>query len=179
MKLKSLLMPVITICVSALLLFVVSAATAASLETNAKEELNSMMASLLPGSENFEQEVYDGEDESIVAVYKGETGYVIQTSTYGYAGDVVLLVGVDNDGNVTGLVVREMTETYGLGRNALTDMEFLSQFLGTAGDAEIGNNVDALSGATVTSKAVARGVNAAVAYVTGADTTSSATTWGG
>ena len=42
---------------------------------------------------------------------------------------------------------------------------------------EIG--VDAISGATVTSKAVVRCVNSAVAYVTGADAVSSATTWGG
>ena len=49
----------------------------------------------------------------------------------------------------------------------------------SAGDAEVGNNVDAITGATVTSKAVTRAVNTAVGYVTGADTTSSATTWGG
>ena len=84
-----------------------------------------------------------------------------------------------NEGTVTGLVVRDLSETYGLGANALTDTAFLEQFLGTAGDAEIGNNVDALTGATVSSKAVARAVNAAVAYVTGADTSSSATEWGG
>ena len=179
MKRKFLLMPVLAIGVSALLLFAVSTTTAATAEANAKEELNSMMVSLLPGSESFTQEAYDGEDESIVAVYKGDTGYVIWTSTNGYVGEVVLLVGVSNEGTVTGLVVREMTETYGLGKNALNDMDFLSQSLGTTGDVEIGSNVDAMSGATVTSKAVARGVNAAVAYVTGADTTSSATTWGG
>lgn len=178
MQLKSLMMPVLAIGVSALLLFGVSAVTAAPADANAQEELNNMLATLLPDSENFEQEAYDGEDEAITAVYKGDNGFVIETTTYGYAGDVVLLVGVDSEGTVTGLVVRELSETYGLGKNALSNMEFLSQFLGTSGDVEVGTNVDAMSGATVTSKAVARGVNAAVAYVTGADTTSSATTWG-
>ena len=47
------------------------------------------------------------------------------------------------------------------------------------GDAEIGTNVDAISGATVTSKAIARSVNSAVGFVTGADTSSAATSWGG
>ena len=86
---------------------------------------------------------------------------------------------MDNDGKVTGLVARDLSETYGLGAKALSDMDFLSQFVGTSGEAEIGNTVDAMSGATVTSKAVTKGVNAAAAYVTGADTTSSATEWGG
>ena len=72
-----------------------------------------------------------------------------------------------------------MQETYGLGTQALTDWEFLAQFLRTQGDAEIGSNVDAITGATVTSKAIARSVNSAVGFVTGADTSSAATSWGG
>ena len=104
---------------------------------------------------------------------------MVETCTDGYAGEVVLLVGVDNDGTVTGLTVRQMEETWGLGARALTDADFLIQFLGTDGTAEVGGNVDAITGATVTSKAVTRGVNAAVGFVTGADTSSSATTWGG
>ena len=72
-----------------------------------------------------------------------------------------------------------MEETYGLGREALTDWEFLAQFLNTTGDAEIGVGMDALTGATVTSRAIARGVNSAVGFVTGADVSSGATSWGG
>jgi electron transport complex protein RnfG len=76
-------------------------------------------------------------------------------------------------------MVREIHETAGLGRTALVDYDFLVQFLKTEGDAEVGTNVDAISGATVTSKAVTRCVNSAVAYVTGADVDSGATSWGG
>jgi Na+-translocating ferredoxin:NAD+ oxidoreductase RnfG subunit len=72
-----------------------------------------------------------------------------------------------------------MNETFGLGANALNDHEFLAQFLNTSGEAAVGTNVDAISGATVTSKAIARCVNSAVAYVTGADADSGATSWGG
>jgi electron transport complex protein RnfG len=90
-----------------------------------------------------------------------------------------MLIGVTIEGKVTGLVVRDMSDTLGLGGNALTDHEFLAQFLNTSGEAEIGTNIDAISGATVTSKAITRSINSAVAYVTGADTDSGATAWGG
>lgn len=146
---------------------------------NSEAEHTEMLATLLPGSTSFEWEDYDGEDESIEAVYKGDNGYVIQASACGYAGDIRVMAGVSNEGSVTGLVVRDLSETYGLGANALTDTGFLAQFLGTSGDAEIGNNIDAMTGATVSSKAVTRAVNAAVAYVTGADASSGATSWGG
>ena len=89
-----------------------------------------------------------------------------------------MLVGVSNDGTVTGLVVKDMHETLGLGAKILNDWEFLAQFLQTSGDAEVGTTVDALTGATVTSKAVTRCVNSAVAVVTGADAESAATSWG-
>ena len=47
------------------------------------------------------------------------------------------------------------------------------------GEKAVGDNVDALTGATVTSKAVVKAVNSASAFVTGADVSSSATEWGG
>ena len=176
---KSMLKPIIAIAAVALILFGAVKGLSGIAAANENKEMNEMLATLLPGDTSFTWEEYEGEDESIQAVYKGETGFVIQTSAYGYAGNIVMMVGVSNEGTVTGLVVRDLSETYGLGANALTDTAFLSQYLETAGDAEVGNNIDAITGATVTSKAVTRAVNSAVAYVTGADTTSSATTWGG
>ena len=146
---------------------------------NKVKELQAKMAVLLPGSTTFTEEAYTGEDANIAFVYKGETGYVIGTSTAGYAGPICMLIGVHNDGYVTGLQVRSMEETFGLGAEALTDWEFLAQFLGTEGDASVGTNIDALSGATVTSKAITRSVNSAVAFVTGSDVDTGATSWGG
>ena len=88
-------------------------------------------------------------------------------------------MGVTEDGTVSGVTVRDHAETFGLGGQAQHDVEFLMQFLGTGGDAAVGENVDALTGATVTSKAVTRAVNAAAAWVTGADVSSGTTEWGG
>lgn len=179
MKIKMIILPAAAVLLSALILFGVKNGLSGIGSVNAEMELNEMLAKVLPGSTFFEWEAYDGEDELIRAVYKGETGFVIQTCVSGYADDIIMLVGVDKNGVVQGLVVREISETYGLGAEALTDTEFLSQFLRTSGDAQIGTNIDAMTGATVSSKAIAKAVNAASAYVTGADTTSSATTWGG
>ena len=192
--------PIIAIVLAALVLFGASLGLNGIAAKNAQEEHLWLMQTLLPGSESFTLEPYSGEDANIRSVHKAENGYVIETVTYGYADNITMLVGVSNDGKVTGLVVKEAHETIGLGNNALTDHEFLAQFLNGTGtfavntgeadafsgatdtataDAESTTDVDAITGATVTSKAIVRSVNSAVAYVTGADASSSATTWGG
>ena len=148
-------------------------------KANEQKELQAKMETLLPGSTTFTEETYTGDDSNIAFVFRGETGYVIGTSTAGYAGPIHMLIGVSNDGYVTGLQVRQMEETFGLGGEALSDWEFLAQFLRTEGDAAVGEGIDALTGATVTSKAIARSINSAVAFVTGTDVDSGATSWGG
>ena len=156
---KSILMPIVTIALAAAILLGMSFGLNGIATENARAEHLNVMQTLLPGSETFTVEPYAGEDANIRSVHKADNGYVIETATQGYAGQIVMLIGVSNEGTVTGLVVREMHETFGLGVNALTDWEFLAQFLKNGGDAEVGTNVDAISGATVTSKAIARCVN--------------------
>lgn len=178
----------------------VSYLTMTAAYNNYQEEELWLMQTLLPGSENFTAVPYDGEDGNIVSVHQAENGFVVKTRTNGYADEITMLVAVNKAGNVTGLVTREAHETYGLGSGILTNADFLAQFLNKTGSFEVvtggvdaftgatgeveesageGNEVDAISGATVSSKAVARCVNSAVAYVTGADAVSEATSWGG
>lgn len=176
---KSILLPILTIALAALILFGAAAGLNGIAAKNARQEHLRILRTLLPGSKEFVVEPYAGEDANIRSVHKGENGFVIETVTAGYAGDITMLIGVSNEGTVTGLVVRELSETWFLGANALTDHAFLAQYLNTSGEAEVGVNVDAITGATVTSKAITRSVNSAVAYVTGADTGSGATSWGG
>lgn len=196
---KSIFLPLISILLAALILFGLSFGLRFIAAANAQAEHLQIMQTILPGSTAFTVEPYAGEDANIRSVHKGENGFVIETVTYGYAGDITMLVGVSNEGTVTGLVVRDMSETFGLGATALTDHEFLAQFLNAAGEFNLAGaeadafsgatattetsenalEVDAISGATVTSKAVIRSVNSAVAYVTGADIESGATSWGG
>lgn len=172
---KNILISIASILLAAALVLGLSMGLSGVREENVQKELLSKMQTLLPGSESFQIEPYSGEDASIRTVYKGETGFVIHTVTAGYAGELAMLIGVSKDGKVTGLTVRDLSETLGLGATAMTDWEFLAQFLNTDGSAMVGETVDALTGATVTSKAVARCVSSAVAFVTGADTGSSAT----
>ncbi len=171
--------PIVSLVLAALLLLGLYNGLLQLRQENWEKELQAKMETLLPGSTSFAEETYTGDDANIACVYKGETGYVIGTTTAGYAGPISILIGVSSEGYVTGLQVRSMEETFGLGAEALTDWEFLSQFLRSEGDAAVGTNIDAITGATVTSKAIARSVNSAVGFVTGADTSSGATTWGG
>lgn len=176
---KSCFVSVVAILLAAAVLIGLSWGLSDLKAANAEGEWNAKLQKLLPGSAEFTIEEYTGTDANICSIYKGDNGYVVLTATQGYAGKIAMLVGVGNDGKVKGLQIREMSETFGLGWNALTDVDFLKQFLNTTGDAQVGGNVDAIAGATVTSKAVARCVNSAVAFVTGADADSGATSWGG
>lgn len=198
MKLKIPVLPIITILIVAAILFGASAGLSDLRAANIQKEHLYMMQTVLPGSTEFVREPYTGSDVNVRTVHKAENGFAIETTVYGYAGEIDMMIGVSNEGTVTGLVIRDMEETLGLGRNALTDADFLAQFLDTSGnvaiatsgedafsgataaaDAEAEVKVDAVTGATVTSKAIARSINSAVAVVTGADAASSATTWGG
>ena len=190
---------IITILVAALILFGASWALQGAASQKAQEEHLWLMQTLLPGSESFVVVPYDGSDVNIQSVHKADNGFVIETLSYGYADNIRMLIGVSNEGKVTGLVVRDLSETYGLGREALTNVDFLKQFLNSEGTFEVVTSgadafsgatavaepegdtvgVDALTGATVTSKAVVRCINSAVAYVTGADAATAATSWGG
>ena len=197
---KPILLPVLTILVAAAILLAASFGLNGIAAEKAQADHIWLMQTLLPDSKEFTLEPYSGEDANIRSVHKAENGFVIETVTYGYAGEITMYIGVNNEGRVTGLVVRDLSETFGLGRNALTDHVFLSQFLNSSGTFEVVTaapdafsgatgevaevegdtvSIDALTGATVTSKAVVRAVNSAVAYVTGADAASAATSWGG
>lgn len=195
---KQIFLPVAAIVICTLVLLALSCGLSGIAQERADQTHLRLLQTLLPGSEQFTRESYAGEDANIRSVHKGENGYVIETSTYGYAGDVTMLIGISNSGKVTGLMVLDAHETYGLGNNALTDTDFLAQFLNKAGEFSVATGsadafssatgtvssddaleVDAITGATVTSKAIARSVNSACAYVTGADIVSAATSWGG
>ena len=88
----------------------------------------------------------------------------------GFNGTVTMMVGVDNDGKVTGISIISHTETAGLGATADANTDagraFRDQFIGMSGTVSVtkdGGEVDALTGATITSRAVCTGVSAALA----------------
>lgn len=113
-------------------------------------------------------------DEVLKAVSKdGNTlGAVMQiTSKEGYGGDICFMVGIQKDGTVNGISILSISETAGLGMKANTE-EFKTQFSGkkvdsfvyTKAGATAENEIDAISGATVTTNAVTDGVNAGLGF---------------
>jgi electron transport complex protein RnfG len=94
-------------------------------------------------------------------------GYVFTTSSKGYGGDIVTMVGVKADGTISGMDFLSISETAGLGMNADTD-DFKSQFVGKSDEIGLNKNnpaeneIKALTGATITSKAVTNAVNIAL-----------------
>lgn len=103
----------------------------------------------------------------------GDTlGYVITvTSHAGYGGDITFSMGVTNDGVLNGYSITDISETAGLGMKAKEDA-FMSQFKGiqaqilevTKGSKSGDNEIEAISGATITSKAVTYGIDAGLTY---------------
>ena len=109
----------------------------------------------------------------VSTVYKSETGYAVEvTPTTGFDGDISMMVGIDLQGKVLGISVISHTETAGLGAVAAAKTSageaFRAQFVGGSGSVSVtkdGGAIDAITGATITSRAICDGVNAALACI--------------
>ena len=100
------------------------------------------------------------------------SGVVVSVVSHnGYGGDIVLSAGIDVNGIITGVRVTAMSETSGLGANC-QDENWISQFTGKNADmikyvknGNPGNDeIDAITGATITTKAVLEAVNSGAAF---------------
>ena len=91
-------------------------------------------------------------------------GYAIRTSAKGYGGDVVCVVGFSPDGKVIGLSVSAPDETPGLGSN-VQKPDFTNQFLGKDRAPVLGTDVDGVTSATYSSRAVTAAVAEAMAQI--------------
>ncbi len=97
-------------------------------------------------------------------------GMVFTTTAKSYGGEILVMTGVDMDGKVSGVELLSINDTAGLGMNA-TKSDFRTQFLGLVNGIKVmknssnhdNNEITALTGATITSQAVADAVNAALA----------------
>ena len=108
----------------------------------------------------------------VATVYQGDAGYAVKVNPSGFNGTVSMMVGVDNSGSVLGISIISQTETAGLGAVSAADTSageaFRGQFAGMSGSVSVskdGGQVDAITSATITSRAVCTGVNAALACV--------------
>lgn len=166
----------------ALTLLVITAAVAAALagvnavtepiiEALTAQKTQAAIEAVLPGGgEKLEQ--FADETGLVQAVYASETGYAVQVAPVGFDGEIVMMVGIDKNVTVLAIDIISNTETAGLGAVAGADNTkgeaFRQQFAGQSGELAVdkdGGQIDSLTSATITSRAVVKGVNAALACV--------------
>ncbi|MCC3863357.1 RnfABCDGE type electron transport complex subunit G [Terrisporobacter petrolearius] len=152
--------------------------TAPIIEQRNEQANNEARQTVLPGISDFkalDKSKYKSNGSvEIVEVFEGlkgsdVAGYTIKALPSGYGGSIEIMVGIKSDGTISGINIGNMTETPGLGAKAKEEA-FYGQYAGkpatelsviksgTPGETEI----QAISGATITSTAVTTGVNAAV-----------------
>ncbi|MBR5479060.1 MAG: RnfABCDGE type electron transport complex subunit G [Clostridia bacterium] len=161
--------------ISTALVAVVNEVTKGPIAEQRLAKVNEAMTKVLPAKDYEKLDIADKNLEEIVLeVYaaKDETGnvvgYCVKTAPPGYGGAIEMITGVDMNGVVTGVDIVNMSETAGLGTKT-DDEEWLKQYVGKGTDVAVTtsitpaeNEVSAVSGATISSKAVTRGVATAI-----------------
>ena len=117
-------------------------------------------------------EIFEAMGENVYKGLKGDeiVGYTVTVAPKGYGGKIDMMVGINKDKTVSGIKIINMSETPGLGAKA-QDMNFTEQFKGKNKDLSLKksqageNEITAISGATVTSTAVTKGVKEAFMLV--------------
>ncbi len=160
------------------LLAFVNTITKPIIAENNQKTFELTMAEVLPDAGTFSQvelKDFTPSESGVVldSIYQSKTGgYVVSTiCSEGYGGDINVIVGVYPDGKISRVKIMTMSETPGLGAKA-TNPEFTDQYQHLEGNISViknakpeGNQIAAISGATVTSKAVTKAVNAALEAV--------------
>lgn len=155
----------ITAVVAGLLAFV-NELTAGRIDELTRQKAEQAMREVLP-AQNYTP-LDAALPQGVTEAYRaGDAGYVVRVAPNGFGGAIDLMVGVKADGTVNGVAVIAHSETASLGANC-TREEFRAQYAGGAGPFAVGQDggtIEALTGATVTSRAVTDGVNAALDFV--------------
>lgn len=140
----------------------------------AEQEQKAALEKLIPGADFAELNLsdYSGIDKSIEKIFEAKKdgateGYAVIASPNGFGGAVRLLVGINaKDLKITSVLRLGDSETPGIGSKALVQ-KYLDKYAGQTGVIEFSKNagtgVQAIAGATITSEAVRKGVNAALA----------------
>ena len=162
-QLAVILLAISAVC--ALMLGLVNLITSEPIRLATEEKTQRAMQEVLP-ADSYTAVEYDGGAGSIVANVNqaGDVGYVVEVAPSGFGGVIDMMVGVSSDGTVTGVSIISMSETSGLGTNASKE-DWRAQFVGQSGSVAVtkdGGQINAITGATITSRAVSTGVNAAL-----------------
>ena len=150
----------------ALMLAGVNRLTRDTIAAHKAEKVQAAIGAIFADSQSTEAAVPQGHPQVLAAytVTKENTtiGSCYTVTANGFGGSIELMVGIDTAGKICGVEVIEHSETSGIGTNVLTP-GYLSRYNGKYGSLTLGEDVDAHTGATVSSKAVLSCVNAALA----------------
>ncbi len=127
-------------------------------------------------AKEYKEVKYTGEDTAIDKISEAYaedgslSGYVVETTVTGSQGSITIIIGVDTDKKCTGISITSSSETSGLGAVASSPSDkgvaFREQFVGQGSDVALskkGGEINALTGATITSNAVTGAVASATA----------------
>ena len=146
----------------------VNAITKDAIAANQEKKTQEALTVVLPEAGNLQKVELTGDTGIVGEVYTDGASYAVKVLPGGFDGEITMMVGIV-DGKVSGISVISHTETPGLGAVAAANNAkgeaFRSQFVGQSGTLAVGDSIDAISGATITSKAVVAGVNAALEFV--------------
>ena len=148
------------------LLGLVNYVTADTIAEQIAQKAENAMRQVLE-ADSYEPLDVPGESAVTAAYRAGDRGYVVRVAPNGFGGAIDMMVGVDVSGAVTGVAIVSQSETASLGANC-TREDFRAQFTGKTGTLSVskdGGEIEALTGATVTSRAVTEGVNTALEFV--------------
>ncbi len=168
---KAVLIPTIALLIICLvattLLAVTNSITAEKIALNAVETETASRVLVLPDGASYSEVTATENGVTYCTGYDkigNEIGFVFTAGAKGYGGTVSVMVGMNNDGEITGVEILSHSETPGLGANA-TKPDFKERFIGKAGELTVdknsnsGQNIQAITAATITSKAVVSAVN--------------------
>lgn len=158
--------PLLLICaLIALMMALVNGFTKDRIKSNNLKATQEAISRIYPKFDSSDEIDIDVE-LPIKAVYRLDEGdvllgYCVSVQPSGFNGAIEMMVGVNPEGNITGVEIISHTETPGIGA-AADDPEYLKNYIGLSGNISFGEGIDALTGATISSKAILSGVNAAV-----------------
>ena len=160
---------VLVIAVTAFAVGLVNRLTGQVIAVRQNRERQQLMETVMPDAQVVTETPYVAEDAvSILAGYSENelVGHCVEVEVQGFGGVITMVVGVDMNGEVTGVAVTGHSEHAGIGGQVIQE-DYLSRYVGLSGTVrdEGRNSVDAISGATDTCRAITAGVNKAL-YIT-------------
>ena len=135
--------------------------TAPIIQANTERTANANRTELLPEADTFTK--VECTVEGVTEAYKADNGagYVITAASKGYGGDVPVMVAFNSEGTITAVKFLDNDETPGLGQKVKNE-DFSGQFAGREAQEMTLEDIDAISGATMSSRAAVNGINSAI-----------------